>query len=422
MNPGQMVQDSLLSTETFQPEAIICAPASEIEEPQLVAQPGPAEAERHLVEEQHRQLQAEVESLKARLLGFAKQQPAPSGEDEAQARLAQLEAELQAAQQQVKSLSEQLIAAAEGTQFAESKTEDFFQRFVRERRRAADLSSQLSEAGERIAQLNSAFEGHQSVATRMKVHFSKLERVRDMLTSERDRALKERDEARSQVYRLDAELKAVNGEHLSAVSQLKEQLRQFEVLRDELVIERDNALAEIDAVQTQTAELKPGSQHLSEIEAVNDRLQRQLRALESLNEEIGSDRDRLLTELDHERSLYGQLEAENQSLTQANDNLLNSLQSATSRLEEPEVVRSGVSGIEQQAESTDSQPQPEVARPIFTTEEFSDLEQMAGEDLVVIRRIESVVQRWLAAQEDCADGWQISQVNGAHPAGVVSYE
>ncbi|HZS06706.1 MAG TPA: hypothetical protein VFD58_17845 [Blastocatellia bacterium] len=297
-----------------------------------------------------------------------------------------LEARLRASRQEVESLSQQLQLADERARFAESKAEDFFQRLARERRRATDLSRQLAEAGENIARLNGLIEGRDASVTQLKQ--AGFERVRDVLIGERDRALKERDDARIQISRLDASLKAVKRDFLSSRTRLRQQLRELEELRDDLIRERDCAVSERDAVLIRVAELETPAPQPGEIDAASE-----------------PERDSLLAEIEQERGLSGDLKKENHALSAENHHLLHDLQSATARLMELEVSLSAAAKAAEltkaQLKSDSSQtlsPADQALPEITAEDEIPDPGTMAQTDLLLIRRVDSVVSRLLSTQ------------------------
>ncbi|HWQ32931.1 MAG TPA: ATP-binding protein [Blastocatellia bacterium] len=299
-----------------------------------------SEAARSVAEEQVRELRTEVMRLTSQLSTLEQQKRRFPSENDVSSDPG--EAALQAAQLQILQLEDQLKAAEECARFAEARTEDFFQRFARERRRATDLARELNAARERIACLTSGpAQDRDSSAGLLREQISQLEQTRDVLTSERDRALAERDEACARLAALEA-----------GQAQADEQTDSFK------------------------------------------RMQRQFRALESIRDEITAERDRLRDELAQEQRRYSELEEENRKLAEENQKLLGELQTATLRLTEIETAPAATDRVATDAESFIAS---ETAAPALAlTAEGCDSEAMCAADLALIERIGSAVQQLIA--------------------------
>lgn len=320
-----------------------------------------AESGRAAAEAQVRELRTEVMRLTSQLSTAEqeKRRPLPDA--------AQPGSELHVTQQQILRLEDQLRAAQECARFAEARTEDFFQRFAQERRRAADLTRELAAARNEITRLSSQPENDDSASLREQI--GRLEHLRDALIVERDKAIQERDEICEQVSRIEEGLKAFNGQLFQA------EPRQAP---DALIAERDHALAELETWRQQA------SGH----ETALHRLQRQFRALESIREEIAAERDAVRDEIVTERTRSGLLESEAQRLSEANHRLARDLQAATARMLELEAMLA----------ETLSATAPMARQVVFAADsgaevEDLDFDAMTGADLALIVRLDATVQR-----------------------------
>jgi signal transduction histidine kinase len=277
----------------------------------------------------------------------------------------------QTAQARIAQLEEQLKAAEERAQFAESKSEDFFQRFARERRHAAELARDLKVASERVTELTRALEAKGPSADLLREEISKLEQLSKVVIGERDRALRERDDARLEISRLEACL-------------------------------------------TQTGVQEPAADQSPAF----IRLQRQFHALESVREELAFDCERLQAELEQERALYGELETENRLLAEAKEKLQSDFQSATERLRELDSGLVEMSALAQPALPEFAVIDQPAAPKLMTQAEDFNPESMAEADLALIRRMDSVLQRLLITQ----DSIELLSPFGGRAASGISYE
>lgn len=318
---------------------------SETEKERLTERLLGSEAARRMAEEQVRELRTEVMRLTSQLSTLEQQKRRFPSENDVSSDPG--EAALQAAQLQILQLEDQLKAAEECARFAEARTEDFFQRFARERRRATDLARELNTARERIACLMSGpAQDRDSSAGPFREQISQLEQTRDALTSERDRALAERDEACARLAALEA-----------GQAPADEQTDSFK------------------------------------------RLQRQFRALESIRDEITADRDRLREELAQEQRHYSELEEENRKLAEENQKLLGELQTAIIRLTEIETAPAATDSVATDAEIQSFIASETAAPALALTAEGCDPEAMCVADLALIERIGSAVQQLIADGE-----------------------
>lgn len=277
-------------------------------------------------------------------------------------------------------------AADERARFAEAKAEDFFQRLADEKRRANVLTDELKTLRESRVQAG-ATASPEAVAEYWKDHVSRLERVRELLTDERDKAFREREEARTQVSELQEELEKVQREFQAASDEFVRQIHDLESLRDNLLTERDQAQAAPDA--RQSGQITQSADQASLPEASDISWQQHLHELESLNEEAAYDRERLQAELDHEHTLYSELEQESQMLAGENSRLTDALQSMTTRLMELETALKGSSATTLSGEALLAVRTVPGALTPSVVEEGNDPEYMLAEDATLIRRIET---------------------------------
>lgn len=197
-----------------------------------------ADAARAAAEEEVRELRTEVMRLTSQLSTAEQQQRRSLPDDTVQA--APPGADWHVTQQQILRLEEQLLAAQECARFAEARTEDFFQRFASERRRAADLARELTAAKNEIASLSSQTEA---------------------LTAERDHS--------------PAEPARQATEHEAAFHRLQRQFRALESIRDEIAAERDALRDELATGRLRLGSLENEAQRLAE---ENQRLAQDLQA------------------------------------------------------------------------------------------------------------------------------------------------